>query len=354
MTERRRSGHGDLVTAVLDGTPEAFDEIVSRFERTAHASAFALLRDSHLAQDVVQEAFVDAYQTLHKLRDRDAFPGWFRRIVFKHADRIRRRPQPPLAGMGQARAVRDNTLSPEERLLADEQSAVIRGALDRLPEHERIVTSLFYMGGQSHREISDFLVLPLSTIKKRLHDARKRLRGDLEGLEKATRSSGAPAPPAIDVESQPIRAEQPQVLPATKEKKVHVTHVTPLLNVRDVERSMEFYREALGFECRNRFVQEGRVRWARIGNGNVEIMLNITGSVDEYDDVHEARPRRGNFSDCVLYLGVEDANSLYERFQRDGFTTSEIFDAEYGVREFHMRDFDGYELSITSPLPAKA
>jgi uncharacterized glyoxalase superfamily protein PhnB len=140
--------------------------------------------------------------------------------------------------------------------------------------------------------------------------------------------------------------------PQNEEKKMRVTSLVPLLNVRDVSRSIEFYQQALGFECKSRFEHEGRTVWASLASGDIEIMLNVTGSVDQYEAVHESRSTRGNFSDCVLYLRVDDADALYDRFQREGFTTSEIFDTEYGLREFHMRDFDGYELSITSPLPA--
>ena len=56
----------------------------------SYGYAYSLLRDAHLAEDAAQEAFVDAYRHLDDLRTPAAFPGWFRRVVFKHCDRITR------------------------------------------------------------------------------------------------------------------------------------------------------------------------------------------------------------------------------------------------------------------------
>ena len=337
----------ELVERVRGGEVRAFDEIVRRFRRTALATAFALVKDSSLAQDVTQEAFVDAYRTLGKLRDPAAFAGWFRRIVFKHADRVRRRPPLPVTGLEGASAVRDGGPGPEDVVVAGEQGQLVRAALERLPEHERLVASLFYLGEQSHAEICDYLVLPLSTIKKRLHDARKHLREDLATLERLDR---APAPTLPSFEGAAARPAETSHPPKQEKTSVKIHSMTPLLNVRDVARSMELYTGALGFEVANSFEVEGRVRWAQLSNGPVQIMLNESDRAQSHADFHEARRARSGFVDCVLYIGVEDANALYERFQQDGYTTSEIFDAEYGMREFHMRDFDGYELAITSPL----
>ena len=70
---------------------DAYGEIVRRFQDMAYGYAYSILGDFHLAQDAAQEAFIQAYRDLAMLQNPDAFPGWFRRIVFKHSDRIRRR-----------------------------------------------------------------------------------------------------------------------------------------------------------------------------------------------------------------------------------------------------------------------
>ncbi len=75
------------VVAAQHGDAEAFGEIVERFRAMAVATGYAMLGDVHLAQDAAQDAFIEAYLSLHALREPAAFPGWFRRIVHKNADR---------------------------------------------------------------------------------------------------------------------------------------------------------------------------------------------------------------------------------------------------------------------------
>src|SRR5262247_4783035 len=86
-----------LVRAAQDGDKEAFGQVVRWFQDMAYASAYATVGDVCLAQDIAQEAFLDAYLNLSKLRDPAAFPGWFRRIVLGHSNRQRRR-QPVTPG----------------------------------------------------------------------------------------------------------------------------------------------------------------------------------------------------------------------------------------------------------------
>ncbi len=187
MSRHRDASLAELVCAARSARlPEheaAFSEIVRRFRANAQASAFYLLRDAHLAQDVAQEAFLDAYLGLAQLRDPAAFPGWFRRIVFKHADRIRRRSRRSFEELGSAEGEAYGGESPEARAAAREDDARVRGALADLPEHERAVIVLFYFAHRSHAEIAERLLLPPSTVKKRLHDARRRLRIPLDTPE---------------------------------------------------------------------------------------------------------------------------------------------------------------------------
>src|SRR5262245_45675196 len=79
-----------LVSRARSGDDDAYGALVRRFQDMAVGYAYSMLRDFQLAQDASQEAFLEAYRVLHGLREPAAFPGWLRRIVFKHCDRIRR------------------------------------------------------------------------------------------------------------------------------------------------------------------------------------------------------------------------------------------------------------------------
>ena len=80
-----------LISRVHRGDRQAYGEIVARFQHMAVGYASVQLGDPHLAEDAAQEAFLQAFVDLGQLQEPAAFPGWFRRIVHKHCDRIRRR-----------------------------------------------------------------------------------------------------------------------------------------------------------------------------------------------------------------------------------------------------------------------
>ena len=88
-----------LIEAARLGDMKAYGTIVQRFADMAYGYAYAILGDFHLAEDAAQEAFVEAYYNLARLREAAAFPGWLRRIVLHVLRRTGPRSQPPHAGL---------------------------------------------------------------------------------------------------------------------------------------------------------------------------------------------------------------------------------------------------------------
>ena len=165
-----------IVTRARDGEAEAFGILVRRFQDMAVGYGYSILHDFQLAEDAAQEAFFEAYRTLSKLREPAAFAGWFRRIVFKQCDRITRRrvvATVPLDTAQDGGAVVSGFSRTGDQ---NERKAEVFEAVRQLPEHERSVMTLFYIGGYSMDEVATFLEVPVSTIKGRLHSARERLR----------------------------------------------------------------------------------------------------------------------------------------------------------------------------------
>ncbi|MCA1642325.1 MAG: sigma-70 family RNA polymerase sigma factor [Acidobacteria bacterium] len=156
----------------------AFDDLVRLFQDMAFACACgALCGDFHLAEDAAQNAFVTAWRKLPQLREPEAFPGWLRRIVLTECSRLTRgsrlKTVPLEEGAGAASAAGNPEAIAEWR----ELSASVREALRLLPRGERVVATLFYFDSRSHKEIADILQVPRTTVAKRLHAARARLRG---------------------------------------------------------------------------------------------------------------------------------------------------------------------------------
>ena len=158
MTEMNsRQELAALVAQARSGELEAFDALVRRFQDMAVGYAYSLLGDLGAAQDAAQEAFIQLYADLPKLRAPEAFLAWFRQIIFKQCDRIRRaRPfgMVPLDSI--ARATGSVGVPPrvhEERAAA----AAVRLALEALPELERAAIVLFYYQDASLKDIAEFL-----------------------------------------------------------------------------------------------------------------------------------------------------------------------------------------------------
>jgi len=165
-----------LVSRCRSGDLGSFEEIVRRFQDMAYGYSYSILGDFHSAQDAAQEAFIDAYRQLPSLRDPKAFPGWFRRIVFKHCDRITRRKRMASIPLDDARACELTYPDSADIVAQAEEREQVLSAVRSLPEGHRTVTTLFYINGYSQREIADFLELPVTTVKKRIYDSRQRLK----------------------------------------------------------------------------------------------------------------------------------------------------------------------------------
>ena len=179
--DRRVTTPGWLVSAVRAGDEEAFDEIIVRFRSMAYSSAYKVLGDAHLAEDVVQEAFVEAYLTLNCLRDSEAFPGWFRRIVYKQCDRFLRRQRVttvPLDASTYSDEFSD-IFNPATYVEQHETQQIVEKAVASLSESERAVIWLFYHHELSLKDIAARLDISINAVKKRLFDARKHLRPKL-------------------------------------------------------------------------------------------------------------------------------------------------------------------------------
>lgn len=181
-----------LVARAQSGDLDAYGEIVRRFQDMAYGYAFSILGDFHLAEDAAQEAFIHAYRDLANLREPAAFPGWFRRIVFKYCDRLTRRKRVPTAPLDVAAGLSSGEPGPAEVAEKREMKDAVLAAIRALPENERIATTLYYINGYSQEDIAEFLEVPETTVNNRLHASRKRLKERMIGMVDDTLKANAP------------------------------------------------------------------------------------------------------------------------------------------------------------------
>lgn len=169
----------ELLECCRKGENEAIATLIERFQAWALDFATASLHDTSLTEDAVQEAFVTALQRLPELRNSAAFPGWFRQILRTQINRINRKRCEEQLPEGFEPSSKQ--ISPGQYVQQTELRHQVQKALKGLSSTEYEAVELFYLHEHSYAEISDILQIPKGTVKRRLHDARKRLRGMLLG-----------------------------------------------------------------------------------------------------------------------------------------------------------------------------
>lgn len=189
-----------LVARVLAGDKNAFRPLVERYQNRLYAMVVGMVRDEAEARDLVQNAFIKAYQNLDSFRVDSAFYTWIYRIAMNLAiDSCRKRRRRRTGSFDEAVAARDedgemlelhHADGPAEALQRKDLRRRIFAAMEELNEEQREVLLLREVEGLSYAEISEAMGIPEGTVMSRLFYARKRM----QALLAADAPAGATAP----------------------------------------------------------------------------------------------------------------------------------------------------------------
>lgn len=183
-----------LIAECLQGDTAAFGVLVRRYQDRLYHSVYRLVDNAEDAQDVVQEAFLHAYESLDGFKGDSLFFTWLYRIAVNTAISLKRKHrtlarmemrkngEPSLEPVDLSEASR-----PEYAVEQAEQQMRVRQALARLSPEHRAVLVMKDMEGQKYETMAEVLQVPIGTIRSRLHRARLELR---ELLEKSEQSEG--------------------------------------------------------------------------------------------------------------------------------------------------------------------
>ena len=158
-----------------DGDVQAFSYVATAFRQQVLSWA-RQVTDQASAEDAAQEALMVAFIQLPALREIEAFPGWLRTLVRTSAFRQARKRRPDTVEAPEGVSEEDDPV------VAAEVRQAVRGAVKELSEAQQQVIERFYLQGQKIEEIAEALGLPAGTVKRRLHDAREKLRTRLSGF----------------------------------------------------------------------------------------------------------------------------------------------------------------------------
>lgn len=168
-----------LVKKSLNGDIKSFGELVEEYRQNVHAFCYHRVGDFQDAQDLVQEIFLKVYLSLNQLRDPGKFSGWLYRIAINSCNLWLRKRSEKTLSLEDPDKLQDTSPSIYEGYRRKELESKIKGALSQLSENNRLVITLRYLAGRSYNEIADFLNLPLTTVKSRVHEGRKQLKKEL-------------------------------------------------------------------------------------------------------------------------------------------------------------------------------
>ena len=174
-----------LIHSVLSGDEEAFTALVRKYQKSVHALAWRKVRDFHIAEEIAQDTFLQAYKNLATLRNPNQFAGWLYVIANRLCLKWLQKKKPPIQLLENTSVVEIedssyNRYVSEQREMeaAERRHEIVEELLEKLPESERTVVTLYYLGEMTAKEIGNFLGVSVNTIKSRLRRARERLRAE--------------------------------------------------------------------------------------------------------------------------------------------------------------------------------
>lgn len=181
----------DLVRHTLDGDHGCFRTLIERYKDAVFGVALSRCGSHADAEDIAQESFIAAYDTLGSLRCRAKFGSWLRGIAVKKAAmhmRLKQRRHQRVHDSRTGQRSDCPVQAPDEHIGREEERSIALAALRKLPPRDRETATLYYINGYTQAEVGRFLDCPVGTVKSRLHKARRRLRKEMlrmveEGLK---------------------------------------------------------------------------------------------------------------------------------------------------------------------------
>ncbi len=179
-----------LIERFKEGDENAFDMLVRRYEQKVYQYAYRLTLNPDDAADVAAETFLRMYNSLKRFRGEAQLSTWLYRVVSNVFYDFRKREQrhqhltldieSEEDEEAMERPIPDERIDLEAHVLEQERQRVLREAIEKLPDYQRMVVVLFHIEERPYEEIAQMTGLPLGTVKSRLNRARNALRELLE------------------------------------------------------------------------------------------------------------------------------------------------------------------------------
>jgi len=189
--QRRRKEDRALIQAALNGDEKAYETLLSKYKNLVYTIMIKMVRNPQEAEDLTQEAFMKAFNSLASFNEEFAFSTWLMKIATNNCIDFLRKKKLRTYSIHEPIQYKDEKIeidmadtepSPEKSLLQEERKKVLENAVKELPERYRYVIILRHKDEKSYEEIAEILNLPLGTVKAQIFRAREMLNKKLKQI----------------------------------------------------------------------------------------------------------------------------------------------------------------------------
>ena len=167
--------YDDLVEKCKKGDSRSYETLYQQYAKAMYNTSLRIVNNSSDAEDVLQEAFMDAFRYLNDFNYKSTFGAWLKRIVINKSINILRKHKADLVDIDKA-SVQE---MPNDEVLDEEQIqfkvAEVKKAVTMLPNGYRTVLTLYLFEGYDHEEIADIMRISQSTVRTQYHRAKQKL-----------------------------------------------------------------------------------------------------------------------------------------------------------------------------------
>jgi RNA polymerase sigma-70 factor (ECF subfamily) len=185
MKQKAKRADYDLVRKAKAGDGRAYDTLVEMYREAVFNVIFRMVRNKQEAEDLTQETFIKAYNSINSFNETYAFSTWLFKIATNHCIDFFRKRKLITHSLDEPIKYKDEEIKHEypteeptadKEMVASEKSRIIRQAINKLPEKYRMAIILRHHEEKSYEEIAQILDLPLGTVKARIFRAREMLK----------------------------------------------------------------------------------------------------------------------------------------------------------------------------------
>jgi len=175
-----RNIHQDLIDGCREGDQKAQFQVYKLYYKAMYNTSLRIVNDSMEAEDVMQEAFLSAFEKINTYSGTVSFGAWLKRIVVNRSLDVLGRRKAIFEELDGHDGIRDNSIEDaESREETETRVEEVKAAIERLPEGYRVILSLYLIEGYDHDEIAEMLNISSSTSRSQLSRAKQKLVSEM-------------------------------------------------------------------------------------------------------------------------------------------------------------------------------